>query len=423
MLTEMTTGYMGVVTMDTLNLNDMIYVIVPESFLSILIALIVCKGNAFKSFCITIGLVLKLLLTSIVITALIFFSRRCLSNIVAISLCTTVIYILALKIMWKFNIRQSVISGIISFIILMMFDIFTFPFVDAYTAFIKENIKFFDFRFIFSLPSRLLQIIIVFVLLKFKINLSKNKLINESWSKLTPSNKGTIINLFMLMLFAIIVNTNYVELFIKLKMHNIDSKIISFNSQLILIESIIFVSLVLMILNIAIDYTRYKDFLNRKTTEVVSDLFKKNSQEEIYQCATDLIMTLYINQYSKLEKMLMSLNNRFSNFNFTTDNEIEGLIFDYTYVVQFLEYLLALDIMKNNEIVLNISSFNNDIMFELFIYCNDIVGKNISNIIHSNRIIQNIIGNLLIINNLSFKIKQDDALIITMSNIDTMKRM
>lgn len=354
--------------MDNMTLFDAMVVGVPEFFLIYLTSIILIKGNIFKSKDINLKIILKILIVSIIYPIMLIVIRRNLTSIILISCISLLFIIITLKAVFGFNIRKAFIGGYLGVVILLFCEAFSMPIIDLLGT--KYSGYHFDYRFIFSFPTRVLQIISLAICLKF--NLRSNELLNLKWHKLSKSKKMTLYSIVILFISAHIFGINYTELFIKIKLYNINIEKVFFNIQVFYIETIVFVIVILILLSRTILYEDYRDILGNPK-KAFETLLYNSSEGELHHYISIANNHLNFIGIDKIEKMLKKMRTSSKDFYYNIDKELELTGYNFKKIYFVLEIFLnkILRQIRFENMIVKIE-LNQGIGFNLKILLNDI---------------------------------------------------
>lgn len=266
--------------MDKMSIINMLTVGVPEIALGFCIILLIFQREKIQKERKYI-FIFKLILSTTITMVLIRFSRKNVSNIMNVALISTLIYSVVFVVIWNFNIRKSILSGcLIMFILILAENTTTFP-INQLILNKMTSYNFLDMIFIWSVPTRIIQILIIILIFKFKISLENHILLNLTWGKLSSGKKLTCILLMLLMILSIYFNSNYGDIFIKLKTNDIDVEIFNINLIVIFIQTIIYIVLTMIILNRTTNYENYKKLLYSDKDEIMKTIIDNSCNDDL----------------------------------------------------------------------------------------------------------------------------------------------
>lgn len=372
--------------MDNMSLVDAMVVGAPESILTLLIAIVVIKGNISKAKKLTLKFIMKILLVAVVFPLLMIIVRKNINSFITMSFISLLCYVLILRIVFQFNIRQALLSGYLAMFALMFCEIFPTPIINLLRA--KYSGYYYDYRFIFSFPTRILQIMSLLICLKF--NLRSNKLLNLEWNLLSRSKKITFYVIMSLLASSYLFSVNYTELFFKINIYDIEIKKIFFNIQVFLIETIAFVIVTIVLLNRTILYENYKEILNnpKKTFET---LLYNSTEDEIHYYLNLMKSYLNVIEIEKIEEMLRDMKESNNNFHYHIDERLGLVSYNFKKIYFILEILLncALNKISFENIIVTLE-LKECISFNIKIILNDIEKRKLIKILEQDLDMENI---------------------------------
>lgn len=268
-------------------MRDIVLVGFPEIFLAVLFGYKLLKKELqFKA-------IFHIIFSTIFILAIAVIVRNCFKDIVTITLINTMGYFTGYKMIMKFNCRQALFAATISmFTIVLAENATVLP-----TLSLLQNKNFFDTRIIWTIPTRLLQLMFLLFVTHFKINFEKSPLFKNDWKYLSKSQRITVTLFLFLSIVTIDFECNYIELVIKNYMchHPIAISMIK-----IMIENILFMFVALVLLNRTIYYEDFKDFALKTPMELFKLILKKSNKEDMKQYK--LLLDKYMNELKEEEK-------------------------------------------------------------------------------------------------------------------------
>lgn len=268
--------------MDKVNLFNILTVGMPESILTVIFAILVCNGKSVLKENRIIE-ILKIILSSVLMILFATFIRTKLTSITFITISNMLFYYLIFSIIWKCNIRQSILIGSLSMFMIVFSEIVTVMPTTMYIVERFTNYSFLDTKILWSIPTRIIQIISIIILFKFNISFKNNILLIKRWSDLEKSRKTTITLLSFLIMLAVIFNVNYSEIFVKMKINNIDISLFYVSMIVIVIETVIFLCTILFLLNRTTNYENFKEILYRKPDEIFEIILSLSDENQLDQ--------------------------------------------------------------------------------------------------------------------------------------------
>lgn len=254
-----------------MSIVNVMFVGFPEVLLSTVFMFIVTNGT--KEFVRNIlSNVVKSMISTIFILSFIYLIRYNVSGVVGITFLNTIVYSVCMFLFWKFNIRQSLICGSLAVFVIIISEIIT---VAPTVSIIVENILKYDFisaKIIWSLPTRIIQMLIISIITIKNLSLKDNTLLVTSWKQFSNGQKFTSVFSIALVFISIIFSTNYSDFYVKMKINNINVSLFSSSMFMILIQSIIYLFTTLLLLNRTSKYEDYKNILHRNPSEIIDIL-------------------------------------------------------------------------------------------------------------------------------------------------------
>jgi hypothetical protein len=371
---------------DNVKLLDVIVVGIPEVFLVYLTSIVLINGNIFVSKDYNLKLILKILLTSTIYSLLLIIIRKNINSFIAIG-CISMLFIIAtLRFVFQFNYRQALICGYLVMLIILFCETLSTPIVNLMR--IKYSGYYFDYRFLFTIPTRIFQIVALFICLVF--NLKSSEILNIQWRLLSKSKKKTFYSIVLLIVSTYLFSANYTETYMKIDLYNIDVKEIFFNIQIFFIETIAFMIVIIILLSRTIQYEEYRDILSspRKAFE---RLLYNSTEKEIYyylSLTKDYLNVIGIDMVEELLKKMKAAN---KNIYYHIDKSLEmtGYNFKKIYFLleMFKDKVLGQVTFENTIITLELKD---NIGFNLKIILNDIERRKLLKIIEQDLDMENL---------------------------------
>ncbi|WP_432408525.1 hypothetical protein [Wukongibacter sp. M2B1] len=197
------------------DINKILLIGMPETLLNILFGLLIYKGRESLKEKSNIW---KISLISIVFPLLAFSIKGYLNNSIQIQMIPAlIILIIFIKVLWKTNVRCAFLMSAMATFITSIGEIATMQPVSGY---IKNIIALHGFMhikalIIWTIPTRIIQLITILVVYKFNLTFKNNKLLYGEWNELSSTQKMTTYSLFIHLLISITISTGYVEIFVK----------------------------------------------------------------------------------------------------------------------------------------------------------------------------------------------------------------
>lgn len=243
---------------------------IPEISISLLLGLVIVRGNVFRYERWT-SLLLKLIISVTVIAIIVHIARGIFSSLYAIIFLTFTMCVVTYKLVFGLNLRQSILAGSVTNIIGIQLEIFSTPICDFL---LQKHFEVPDFTLasMYIMPIlRIIQVLIIILLIKFNKNFSKNYVLNEDWSDLPVSYKFSIITVLALLVSGIVFNINYLNFyFLEVKQKFYASRLPSF-MPILAIQTTAFFFLIISSIVRTIGYEENKKMLE---SEVIEDFLE-----------------------------------------------------------------------------------------------------------------------------------------------------
>lgn len=196
--------------MDFINLIDILFVAIPEALVIITFGLLISYSNYFENK--SIKMTIKKFLISVTFMILgVIYSRSNFTNILYIGLFSMSLYVIVYKF-WGLNWRLTLFnSSLVMFLIFALENLYK-PFLIYLGS--MSNL-FTQSRIIASLPMRLLEILIIYLICIKKLNIGKFILFRYDWKNLDLKSKITVIVLIVFMFLNVIIAGLYTDITIK----------------------------------------------------------------------------------------------------------------------------------------------------------------------------------------------------------------
>ncbi|MCG8502324.1 MAG: hypothetical protein MJB12_18225 [Firmicutes bacterium] len=311
---------------------EMLLVGIFEEPLAVLMALILCKGNDIFRVkgSQVLYFILKLLLSSIIILVLMFFIRTTLVYMVFTSGVCTIVFLLVLRYLWGFNVRQSLISGCITAFTLAILDFAPLPILFLFMEF--EDIL--QHKVWIGSCVRIIHAIIIVVMIKFRFNLSKVNLLSKDWKELTPAAQRTAILIICLIFICITFVGNYADVFFKLGAYG---NVVSMNIHVFFIGTLIIMCIAIALLSRTYYFEMCRDILNLDMLQEIND-FRRLKADNFIR---------FIAYMQKKHKTLKSveIGDRLKDF-----DEM-----DYTFIAQLIAFIMCFEPFRDSSVDLAVS--------------------------------------------------------------------
>lgn len=379
--------------MDIMKLTDIFFFGVPETSITIFIALRLLSNKiGFKEK----EMYIKLILSNIMILSIILFSRSLLSSIIYIALSSMAIYTLSYKHIWDYNWRQSVFAGSISIFLIMSMEIMTFPLVNWLINTFQDLTLLGD-RLIVFIPTRVVHIFILILVIKYNITLRGDHLIASNWKELSRNRKIIIITFITSILLCVIINTNYTDLYVKAhisgndimfrltgseivnneplkidisglatnpyvsvgndeipyigtikagqtleidtdkKTAKLDTPSITLNMNIFYYASILIILTTLILLFRTIKNEEYREILRKTPEQFIKGILENSSYEELNNYTEIFLREIQVAKIDKLQKYCEYIKGSYSQLSYKINDNIIYADIDYTTVMDFVE--------------------------------------------------------------------------------------
>ncbi len=266
--------------MDNMSINDVVFVAFLEIFINMLIALSLyanVKKYIKENF---IQFITKAIIMVLFISISIYFERKYLTNIAAIATLSIIAFILGFKWIWKLNYRFSIIAGFTSIFCIMAAEFITYPFYPIILDFLQSN-SFWQNRFILTLPSRLVQIFILFMILRKEYTLSDVTVLADDWTRMSKFDRITAKTLIITIGICMFFIFNFQDLFMKLNAYQIKSPGININLAVYFVQNFFYISVALFLIRRTRKYSKYKKILSQEPIDIFEKIVGAATAEEL----------------------------------------------------------------------------------------------------------------------------------------------
>ena len=261
--------------METMSWQKILFTGIPETVVMLLMGIILCYGGGFFRKNVTVSLI-KLILSTAVVLTVVYFSRKTVGNMILHTIISTSMYFVTFKLVWKMNIRQSMLAAFVVFSISYMLEIITFPLYDKFAQYIGLN-NYYESSIIFVQLIRLMQIIIIILFTKF--NLKNSKLLIVQLNKLRWYYQIAIVVIFISILFSTIANLNYLDVLFKVRTYQFDTTLIQSNLNIFFWINIWLFFVLIGLVCYIYKFIESKNILEM-TPEEMLEIFKRKSTEK-----------------------------------------------------------------------------------------------------------------------------------------------
>lgn len=345
--------------MDVMSLQDILLVGVPETTLSIFtVMLFLSKKIDFKSE----SMYIQLILSNVVILSVIFLARSHLNSISYISIFSTSINMLTLKYIWQYNWRQSILGGGLSAYLLMTLEMVTFPFlmaiINRYDYFVI-----FENRIVLTLPTRILQLLLLIIIWRLGITLKDNYLMTHKWNKLSLDKKVTISIVLAAIMIGIFLGISYCDLYFKLHILESNNLYPVYLNSLYTGNILMIVAFLLLLFR-TIRYEEYRSLLKKTPEEFLKKILENSNHDELRSYSRIFIDELQTARIVQIHKYFEFLKKSYKNLGYRIDENIIEAYFDYTEVMEYLERIVDF-LDKDTNMHVLVAKENRKIVFEL----------------------------------------------------------
>lgn len=345
--------------MDIMKLQDILFIGVPETTLSMLTILFFIDGRIpFKNK----EFFYKMALSNIVILSIIFCSRGYFNDILYVAITSAVSYSLTFKFVWSFNWRQAFLGASVSLLLLIILEITIYPIIINF-----ESINLFDNRFLISFPTRILQFFTLLIIIKNKISLKDNKLFINEWHTLHRANKNIVIGLLASVFICFICNLNYTAIFFHTYIIPKGNKGFDLNVQALYIGNILMVLAVIILLVRTIRNEEYKAMLKKTPEQFIRKILENSTPEELRNFTKVFLDEVQVAKIVQVQKCFENLREEYVNLTYEIDESIIVADIDYTDVIAFIEHLMK-HYNTNTKMRLLLVKEESNIVLELQVY-------------------------------------------------------
>lgn len=223
----------------SVDISKILLIGIPETCLNIIFCLLIWKGReAFK----VKSNIWKIPLVSILLPSLIFIAKLRISSITIQHVFVILIATVAFSYFWKINKRCSFLISVLITLMILILETASMQFMSELINSTIEEYGFLHIKALLKLtmPTRIVQVIIVSILYKSNFSFKNNRLLFSNWGGLKKSEKVTIHILFRHLFVAIILSSSYTEIFLILKSYNIPIYLIRLPQYIAMFSSIYF---------------------------------------------------------------------------------------------------------------------------------------------------------------------------------------
>lgn len=255
-----------------IDILDLLLVGVPEVVLAIIFGVFIVTGKVKHD-----KSIIKISISVILLLVTFFFIRKYANSIGIIVMFNTILYACVFKLNFYLNLRKSIMAALLVLLFILFTEIITFPFLD----YITDSV-YFDARVQATIITRLIQIILIIILVKFNIWIGNINLLNDDWNKLNKEHRILATMVIAMIALCMVFISNYQDLFFKLNVHMRDYKLdTSLNMYLYVAQNVAFASLVFYLLHRINRFVIYEEYLSRHDREIFVDLLESADADEI----------------------------------------------------------------------------------------------------------------------------------------------
>jgi hypothetical protein len=245
---------LGGIYMDKMNISDILLVGIPDALVWFTFGILLCNRDYFKGKNV-LNTILKFIISSVIILSIVVYMRTIVSSIVYTSMISALLYALIFKYVWGFNIRISIFTGLLFvFMSSSVENIFT-PFI-IYMS--KHSNVLSQSRFVTTLPIRIAEIILVYIVYIGKFNLNTSVLFKYDWREIKLSNKIATILLIVFIFTGFIISNTYTDILIKQSIYKLDLSKIDEDIHLMFYGVVLLILSGLLIMNRTRNYEEIK---------------------------------------------------------------------------------------------------------------------------------------------------------------------
>lgn len=215
--------------MDIMSLKDILLVGVPDALVWVFFGILLCFSDYFKDKKL-LNITLKLIISVVFILGTVIYIRTLVTNIIYVCLVSALLYMITFRLIWKFNLRTSFFNGfMIVFTSASVENLFTplFIYISSFSNIFTQS------RFILSLPIRITEIIVVYLIYKGQISIGKTILFREDWNIMSLSKKITTILLITFSFTGAMIVGAYTDILIKESVYKLNLIVISLDIKCI----------------------------------------------------------------------------------------------------------------------------------------------------------------------------------------------
>jgi hypothetical protein len=138
----------------------------------------------------------------------------------------------------------------------------------------------FNYKFLLSLPSRLLQLLILIITGRLYICFDDN-ILKAKWKDLATQFKRILISIMSIMIIAIFLISNDSDVYVKVNQPIVTSDILMPNIQMNFFGTVIFMTIAIYLFIISSRYIEYRKIVMKTPQELCRDLGEVSSPDQI----------------------------------------------------------------------------------------------------------------------------------------------
>lgn len=269
--------------LETMNLFEILTVAIPENIIvSILTLLLYKKENklALKQT------LFRLFVTNGYLLACIYYIRQNISDLMVSGIIYLLLLTLNYKIIWKYNIRQSLLLSFVYIFIIDLAEGITSPMINILIKQFSLS-SLLDNTFIITLPSRMFEILIVFIIYFNKLRLN-GVLFEKNMNELKKNDTFVLISIFILLSLGMVLYSNNANLYVKLNELDINIFTVEFYLKINLLIPLAFMFLICLLLIRINKYYEFREILQKTPNELLIDIIDVSNSSEIENYITIL---------------------------------------------------------------------------------------------------------------------------------------
>lgn len=267
--------------MDKFSLLDILAVGIPETVLTLIILLYSFEEN----FKLNKKNIFRLAISTIGVLGFIYYSRLNLNSITYIACISSIAYIVVFKFLYGYNLGytwlKSTLMGLLAVYSVITIELLSYPVYALINQYAYG--EFFANRFIYSIPSRFIQIILLFAIIRYKLQIKDFEAIEKPWRELSKSNKITAVILITLISMGMVFNFSYSDMFIKIQVNKPNIPYLNVNLKLYFVQTLLFALVTLVVFFRTYNSELYKKTLAKsvKTIELQEERIKELEELQV----------------------------------------------------------------------------------------------------------------------------------------------